>query len=472
MKTTTADLCIIGAGSGGLSVAAAASQMGLNVVLIEKHKMGGDCLNYGCVPSKALLAAAKCADTLRHADQFGIQSVDPDVDYKKLNEHIRDVIAAISPHDSVERFTGLGVNVILGTAHFVNRNTVEVNGEYVSAKRFVIATGGRAAVPPISGLEYTPYMTNETVFDLTEKPEHLIVIGGGPIGCELAQAYALLGAKVTMLEGIKLLPKDDPECVEVIRQRLKRDGIAIYEGINVVEVSGSEKNITVTIEENGKQQQIYGTHLLLATGRRPNFDELDCEKADIETDKFGVIVDARLRSSNKKIYAIGDVARSFQFTHTAGYHAGIVIRNAVFHLPTKVNNNEMPWVTYTEPEMAHVGLNEQMASENNLKFNVIKMPVNEIDRNQTERRTEGLIKVIVTPKGNVLGATIVGDEAGELIFPWCLAIQNKLKLSALASAIVPYPTRNDITKRVAGNFYTSTLYSPKVRKLVRFLSKF
>lgn len=472
MQSINTDLCIIGAGSGGLSVAAAASQMGLNVVLIEKGKMGGDCLNYGCVPSKSILAAARVANTMRHADQFGIASVEQQVDYVKLRDHVRGVIAAIAPHDSVERFEGLGVTVLLGAARFVGKNEVQVNDTVIKAKRIVIATGGRAAVPPIPGLDNTPYFTNETIFDLAEKPEHLIVIGGGPIGCELAQAHALLGVKVTILEGVKILPKDDDECVAVVRQQLENDGITIKEGIKVATVSGSEKNITVTIEEDGQEQQISGSHLLLATGRRPNIEGLDCEKAGVQTDKLGVLVDARLRSSNKKIYAIGDVARTFQFTHTAGYHAGIVIRNALFRQPAKVDYRAMPWVTYTEPEMAHVGMNEMIAGESGIQYKVLKMPVSEIDRNQAEHETRGLIKVLVTPKGKVLGATIVGAAAGELILPWCLAIQNKLKIAQLASVVVPYPTRNDITKRVAGSFFTETLYSPKVRKIVRFLAKF
>lgn len=382
METTTADLCIIGAGSGGLSVAAAASQMGLNVVLVEKGKMGGDCSNYGCVPSKSLLAVGKHADAMRHADVFGMTSVNPEVDYVKLRDYIRGVIDTIAPNDSVERFEGLGVNVILGAAHFVGKNEVEANEKRVKAKRFVIAAGARAAVPPIPGLDNTPYFTNETIFDLAEKPKHLIVVGGGPIGCELAQAYALFGAKVTILEGIKLLPRDDLECVEVIRQRLKRNGIDIFEGIKVTNIVGSDKTITVTIEEDGQEKSIHGSYLLMATGRCPNIDELDCEKAGVETDKLGVIVDGRLRSSNKKIYAIGDVARTFQFTHAAGYHAEIVIRNALFRQPAKVNYKAMPWVTYTEPEMAHVGMNEMIAEDSGFKYKVLKMNMSEIDRNQ------------------------------------------------------------------------------------------
>ena len=293
MQTIITDLCVIGAGSAGLSVAAGASQMGLNVVLIEKEKMGGDCLNYGCVPSKSILAAAKVADTMRHADKFGITGVSPAVDYVKLRDHIRSVIDAIAPHDSVERFESLGVTVVLGEAHFIGRNTVEVNNQCIKAKRIVIATGARATIPVIPGIEKTPHFTNKTIFDLAEKPAHLIVIGGGPIGCELAQAHALLGAKVTILEGANILPKDDPECVDRLRQRFLRDGIDVHEKIRITNVEGAEKNIMVTVEQAEEKKQIQGSHLLLATGRRANIENLDCEKAGVATDSLGIIVDTR-----------------------------------------------------------------------------------------------------------------------------------------------------------------------------------
>jgi len=466
------DLCVIGAGSGGLSVAAAASQMGLKVVLIEKGKMGGDCLNYGCVPSKSLLAAAKRANAMRHAEAFGISNVVPDIDYLKLRDHIRGVIEKIAPHDSVERFTGLGVTVVLGEARFVERNVVDVGGERITAKRFVIATGALPAVPPIPGLDQTPYLTNETIFDLSEKPEHLIVIGGGPIGCELAQAHLLLGAKVTVMDIFTILPKDDLECVDVVRQQLLAEGLQLFENIKIDRIEKSALGVSVMIEVDGNKQSIDASHLLVSAGRKPNINGLTLEKAGVKFTQRGIVVDARLRTSNKRIFAIGDVIGGFQFTHTAGYHAGIVIRNALFHLPSKVDYKALPWVTYTEPEMAHVGFNEAMAKEKGLDYRILKTDFSEIDRSQAEHQTEGLIKVLVTPKGKILGATIVGAEAGELILPWVLAIQNNLKIAAMASVVVPYPTRNDISKRVAGSFFTKTLYSPKMKRVVRFLAKF
>ena len=472
MKTITVDLCILGAGSGGLSVASAASQMGLNVALIEKNKMGGDCLNYGCVPSKSILAAAKCAKIIRDTEPFGIENTEPKVDYTKLRDHIRGVIETIAPHDSVERFTGLGVTVLLGPACFVERNVVEVNDQRIKAKRFVIATGSRASIPPIPGLDQVPYLTNETIFDLSEKPEHLIVIGGGPIGCELAQAHCLLGTKVTLLEVFNILPKDDSECVDVIRQHLLSDGMNLYEKVKVDRIEKTSTGIAVSIVRDGKKETIEGSHLLIATGRKPNVNDLGLEKAGVKYTERGILVDSRLRTSNKRIFAVGDVAGGFQFTHIAGYHAGIVIRNALFHLPAKVDYKAVPWVTYTKPEMAHVGLNEAMAKDKGIRYQILTTPFSDIDRSQAERQTKGLIKVLVSPKGVILGTTIVGAEAGELILPWVLAIQNNLKIGAMAGVIVPYPTRNDISKRVAGSFYTKTLYSPKVQRIVRFLAKF
>ena len=450
-ETIAADLCVIGAGSGGLSVAAGAAQMGASVVLIEKGKMGGDCLNYGCVPSKALIAAAATADDVRHAGRFGINGHEPAVDFPAVRDHLRGVIAAIAPHDSVERFEGLGVTVIKAAARFSGPREVVAGDTTVTAKRFVIATGSSAAVPPIAGLDSVPYLTNETIFDLAERPEHLIVIGGGPIGAELAQAQRRLGARVSLLEMYKVLGKDDPEITEVVRRRLVEDGVAIHEGIAIKQVMQDGNAIAVTIVEDGETKKLTGSHLLVAAGRKVNVAGLDLEAAGVAYSPKGIEVDARLRSSNKRIFAVGDVAMvagtgSFQFTHLAGYHAGIVIRNALFKLPAKVNYDALPWVTFTDPEIAHVGLTEAQA-----------------------RATEGLVKVVVAGRGRILGASIAGRHAGELLHPWVLAIGQGLKIGAMASMIAPYPTLGEVNKRVAGTFYTPSLFSDRTRKIVRFL---
>lgn len=471
-EEATVDLCVIGAGSGGLSVAAGAAQMGARVALIEEDKMGGDCLNYGCVPSKSLIAAARQAKYMRQIDSFGIKSITPQVDYAKVHEHIHDVIATIAPNDSAERFRNLGVRVVTGTAKFVEQDIIAVGETRIRGKRFVIATGSSPIVPDIPGLTDIPYLTNETIFDLKEQPKKLIVIGGGPIGCELAQAYSLLGIPVVVLESKKILPKDDAELVDVVRQHLTHNGLELFEGTHIVNVSNNKKGIVVQIEHNGEDQTITGSHVLIATGRKPNLAPLHLEIADVKYTDRGITVDSRLRSSNKRIFAVGDVAGSFQFTHVANYHAGIVLRNALFHLPAKVNYAALPWVTYTTPELAHVGLHESMAQEQGINYQVLRFSYADLDRGQIERETAGLIKIIVTPRGKILGASIVGNEAGELIAPWVLAMHKKLSVKALASMIMPYPTRNEINKRAAFEFYTPKLFSERMRKIVRFLARF
>ncbi len=478
-KTIEADICVIGAGSGGLSVAAGASQMGARVVLVEKGKMGGDCLNYGCVPSKALIAAAAAADKVRHADRFGVNGHEPAVDFPAVRDHLRSVIAAIAPHDSVERFEGLGVTVIQAAARFTGARELEAGETRVTAKRFVVATGSTAAVPPIPGLEAVPYLTNETVFELAERPEHLIVIGGGPIGAELAQAQRRLGARVSLLEMDRVLAKDDPEVTAVARHRLEADGVEIHEGVAVKEVVPEGNGIAVTlVNKDGAQTRLAGSHLLVAAGRKANVDGLGLEAAGVAYTARGIEVDRRLRSSNKRIFAVGDVALveglgAYQFTHVAGYHAGIVIRNALFRLPAKVDYKALPWVTYTDPEIAHVGLTEAAAREKHGdKVRVLTSAFAENDRARTERATEGLVKVVVGARGRILGASIVGLHAGELLQPWVLAIDRGLKIGALANMIAPYPTLGEVNKRVAGSYYTASLFGERTKKIVRFLLRF
>jgi len=472
MPSYKTDICVIGAGSGGLSVAAAAVQMGARVTLIESGKMGGDCLNYGCVPSKSLLAAAKRADALGHLEQFGISNVTPSVSYAGVHQHVKSVIAAIAPNDSVERFEKLGVKVLRGVATFQSKKTIQVNDERVTAKYFVIATGSSPVAPPIPGLDRIDYLTNETIFDLIEQPKKLIVIGGGPIGCELSQAHRRLGTPVVILEAFNILPKDDQELTDIVRHQLIADGIELHEQIRVVTVEKAQQGVRVVIEKNGSAQVIEGSHLLIAAGRRPNLQALDLAAAGVAFEKTGVKVDARLRTSNKRVYAIGDAAGGFQFTHAANYHAGIVIRNMLFHLPAKVNYSALPWVTYTSPTLAHVGINQQQAEEKNIKHRILSFDYAENDRAQAEHQTQGKIKVVVSNKGVVLGASIVGANADELITPWVLAINNKLKISAMASIIVPYPTLSEISKRAAGSYYVESLFSPRMKKIVRFLLKF
>jgi pyruvate/2-oxoglutarate dehydrogenase complex dihydrolipoamide dehydrogenase (E3) component len=467
------DICVIGAGSGGLSVAAGASQMGAPTVLIEKDKMGGDCLNTGCVPSKALLAAGHAAEAIREAHHFGVNTNAPTFESAKVYGHVHDTIAAIEPNDSVERFEGFGVNVIKATAKFTGPKEVEAGGQRIQARRFIIATGSRAFVPPIPGIKDVPYLTNKTVFEQKKLPDHLIVVGGGPVGIEMAQAHRHLGAQVTVLEMFAIMPKDDQELVDVVRAQLSKDGITIREGVKVSSVAKSESGIVVTIENNGATEQIEGSHILVAAGRKPNVDGLDLEKAGVTYSPKGIDVDARLRTSNKKIFAIGDVAGEYQFTHVAGYHAGIVIRNALFQLPAKVDYKAVPWVTYTAPELAQVGMTEEQArKEEGDDISVLNWPFEENDRAQAERATAGLVKVVTAKNGKILGAGIVGAHAGELLQTWVLAVSQGLKIGAVANIIAPYPTLGEVNKRAAGSFYTPSLFSERTKKAVRFLSHF
>lgn len=466
------DLCIIGAGSGGLSVAAGAAQLGMSVALIEKDKMGGDCLNTGCVPSKALLEAAKVAQGFRKSGPFGIKAVEPEVDFSAVKDHVFGVIGVIEPHDSPERFEGLGATVILEEARFLDSKTVQAGERVIRAKKFVISTGSRAFVPPIEGLNAEKAFTNENIFDLREAPEHLIIIGGGPIGIEMAQAHRRLGGEVTVLDMGPIAPKDDPELVGVLRIRLAEEGVDLREHVSVKSVKHRAKGVTVTIEEDGEAVEIKGSHLLVAAGRRPNVD-LDLEKAGVDYGRRGIEVDKRLRTSQRHIFAIGDVAGGPQFTHVAGYHAGIIIRNICFKMPAKVDYAALPWVTYTDPELGNVGMTEAVAIEAHGVKNVktVNWHFDENDRAQASLRTEGMIKVVCTKKGKILGAGIVGPNAGELLSMWSLAIVKGMKIGDITSIIAPYPTMGEISKRAAGAWFTPSLFSDKTRSIVKFLQK-
>ncbi len=467
-KTINADLCIIGAGSGGLSVAAGAAQLGRKVVLIEKGEMGGDCLNTGCIPSKALITAAARAHEMRNAEKFGIANVAPEVDFAAVMDHVAGVIDTIAPVDSQERFEGFGVTVLRERASFTGPRQVKAGLSIVNAKHFIIATGSTPFVPPINGLADTPHLTNESIFQNRLLPDHLIVIGGGPIGVELAQAHRRLGARVTIIEGATILNKDDPELVAILRKQLVHEGVEIIENAMVQSVAREPNGVSVTAND----KTIEGSHLLVAVGRKASVDELNLEAAGVDYDRKGVKVDKRLRTSNKRIYAIGDVIGGRQFTHVAGYHASIIIRNILFKAPSANRDELAPWVTYAAPELAQTGVTEAQARTQNDGIKVVCWPFDENDRAQAERDTKGLVKAITDKNGKILGASIIGRHAGELIQPWSLAIANGLKINAFTNYIAPYPTRGEANKRAAGAWYTPTLFSGRTRKLVSFLSVF
>ncbi len=470
MEHLKTDVLVIGAGSGGLSVAAGAAQMGAKVVLLEGHKMGGDCLNYGCVPSKALLAAGKQAHAMTTGEKFGISPVRPEANYAAAKDHVHDVIETIAPVDSQERFEGLGVHVIREFGRFISPTEVQAGDTVITARRIVVATGSSPFVPPIPGLENVTFYTNENIFDLRDKPDHLLVIGGGPIGMEMAQAHIRLGSKVTVIEGLKALGNDDPEAASVVIERMRQEGVEIVEDAMAEVISEANGQLTVKTS-NG---EFTGSHLLMAVGRKVNIDRLDLDKGEIAHDR-AVKVGPGLRSvTNKRVYAVGDAAGGLQFTHVAGYHAGVIIRSTLFGLPSRAKTSHVPWVTYTEPELAQVGLNEAQAKETyGARYvTVARFDYEENDRAIAEAKTTGFVKVIVV-KGKPVGATIVGAQAGELIGIWALAIANRLKMSAIANMIAPYPTLGEINKRAAGVYFSPKLFdNPTVKRVVGFVQKY
>jgi pyruvate/2-oxoglutarate dehydrogenase complex dihydrolipoamide dehydrogenase (E3) component len=482
-----ADICIIGAGSGGLTVAAAMAAFGETVVLFEKGDMGGDCLNTGCVPSKAMIAAAKHAQSMREASRFGVSSVEPRVDYQAVHDHIHSVIAAIAPNDSVERFEALGVRIIKATARFKDKRTVvSADGEIeVKARAFVIATGSSPAIPPISGLDTVDYLTNETFFSLTERPERLVIIGGGPIGLELAQAQRRLGAEVVVLEAFSLLSREDPELSSLVGDRLRREGITIHEGAKItlidpptnpeVHPHGARIHFTVP-REDGKgetdEEILDASHLLVATGRTANVDGLGLEAAGVGYDRRGIAVKPTLRTSNRRIYAIGDVTGGMQFTHVAGYHAGLVVRNILFRLGAKEDLGILPRVTFTDPELAHVGFDEGQARQKFGKIRILRWPYGDNDRAQAERQTGGFIKIILNRKGVVIGASVVGANAGEIINMWALIVAQKMNIKAITGYVSPYPTFSEIGRRAAISSFSDLPGKSGVRFIISLLKKF
>ncbi len=455
MKNIKTDILVIGAGSAGLSVAAGAAQMGAHVVLLEGHKMGGDCLNYGCVPSKSLIAAGNAAYAQANASRFGVADVVPNVDYAAAMAHVQDVIATIAPVDSQERFEGLGVQVLREFGEFISPNEVKAGDSVITARRIVIATGSSPLVPPIPGLDEVPYLTNETLFDLRERPEHLLIVGGGPIGMEMAQAHRRLGSQVTVIEGAKALANDDPETAAFVLEALRNEGIEIAQDALASEVRGATGAIEVEVKDG---RVFKGSHLLMAVGRQSNVDSLNLAAASIETTSRGIKVDEHLKTTNSRVYAIGDVAGGLQFTHVAGYHAGVVIRSAVLGLPAKAKTAHIPWATYTAPELAQVGLSEAEArTKYGARLEVVRHEYADNDRAITERKATGLIKVMVV-RGRPVGASIVGAQAGELIGLWALALANEMKMSQIAAMVAPYPTLNEVNKRVAGTYFSPRLF--------------
>ena len=466
MSTINTDILVIGAGSGGLSVAAGASRMGARVVLLEGGKMGGDCLNHGCVPSKALIASARAAHLMTQAARFGLADSSPQVDYAAVQNRVADIVSEIAPNDSQERYEGFGVRVIREYGRFVSEREVKAGRFRILARRVVVATGSSPLVPSIPGLDAVPYLTNETLWSLRTLPGHLVVLGGGPIGMELAQAHRRLGARVTVIEAATVLNREDPELVARVVRQVRKEGVELIENARAKRVSDEGGAITVETEAGGR---VTGSHLLVALGRVPCICGLDLAAAGIDADETGIKVDTGLRSSNRRVYAIGDVAGLGQFTHLAGHHATVVLRSALFGFPAKASQH-IPRAIYVDPELAQVGLTEMNARGiHGNRVDVIRLDLSHNDRAITDRRASGLMKLMVR-KGRPIGVSVVGPQAGELVAMWSLVLANGIKLTRVAATVVPYPTLMEANRRIAGEYLAPNLCdSSIVRRVVRFV---
>ncbi len=468
------DLVVIGAGSGGLSVASGAAQLGLSVVLFEKGDMGGDCLNTGCVPSKALIHAGKLAQSMRTSEKFGIAPTEPQIDWQQVKSHVHGVIEHIAPVDSQERFEGLGCIVIREHARFLDKNTIISDTTRVKARRIVIGAGSRALIPPIPGLSETPYLTNETLFDIEDLPQHLIILGGGPIGMEMAQAFHRLGSKVTVIEMARALARADEDHAKQAVQALREEGITILEGHKADAVSGTAGQITVSASSDAGSIDVTGSHLLVALGRTPNVENLNLEDGGVAYDRAGIKTKANLRSvSNPKVWAVGDIAGKGQFTHLAGWHASIFVQAAFMKLPAKAVTAAFPAVTYIRPELAQVGLTEAEArKEHGDTIAVSEFPFEDNDRAIAERATEGSIKVIIGKGDKILGASIYGEGAGDILQIIAYAMANGQKMRSLTSHISPYPTRAEVVKRAASLYFQPKVFGAAMKRAVSILQRF
>jgi len=473
VKNYNVDLCIIGAGSAGLSLAAGAAQLGLSVVLFEAGEMGGDCLNYGCVPSKALIAAAHQAQAMREAGKFGIASHEPQIDWADVKSHIRSAIAAIEPNDSQARFEGLGVTVIRERARFADPRTIISESSRVHAKRIVIATGSRPIVPPAPGFDQIKVHTNETIFDIAELPSRLIVLGGGAIGAELGQAFGRLGSKVTIIEAANALGAADAEAAAIILARMRAEGIEVLEGWRAQRAAEAPSGVSLTItDKSGATQMLEGSHVLAAVGRTPNLEGLSLEDAGVAFERRRITTSPTLRSTtNRNVWALGDAAGG-AFTHAAGWHASVFVRNVLFKARTAADAMPMPSVVFTDPELAQIGLTESEArARYGNGVTIARWGFHDNDRAHAQRDTDGFCKLVIGKGGKLLGATIVGAEAGELIAPIALAMASRLSVRALTAPILPYPTRGEIVKRAAGAHFTPTVFSPATRAIVGALKR-
>jgi pyruvate/2-oxoglutarate dehydrogenase complex dihydrolipoamide dehydrogenase (E3) component len=461
------NLVVIGAGTAGLVSAAGGALLGARVALIERHLMGGDCLNYGCVPSKALIRAARAAYAIGEAKEFGVQSEVREIRFAQAMRRLRQVRAEIAPHDSAERFRGFGVDIYLGNARFLNGSTVEVAGERLQFTKAIIATGARAAIPAIPGLKEVGFLTNESVFSLNELPKRLIVIGGGPIGCELAQSFSRLGSRVFIIHrASRLLPRDDPDASSILKAQFEAEGITLFFNATIRHAERSAEGKTIVFEADQGEEAVSADEILVASGRTPNMEDLNLEAAGVKFNQQGVIVDDRLRTSNRNIYSSGDISSSFQFTHAAEALGRIALQNALFFGRKRASDLVIPWCTYTDPEVAHVGLTEEAARNRGLALETFTLRLSENDRAIVDSETQGFVRVHAAKRGGVIvGATLVSRHAGESIGELVMAIQRKLKIGDLGGIIHPYPTQAEIIKRL-GDASTRSRLKPWLKNVL------
>lgn len=473
MPTYDYDIGIIGGGAAGLTAASGSAQLGAKTLLIEKEKkLGGDCLHFGCVPSKTLIKSAHVYHIMKNAKAFGLPETDiPPVDFTQISNRIRSVISVIQKHDSEERFCNLGVKVMFGEPEFTDEHTIRLSGKTYSAKNWVISTGSSAAIPPISGLNKTPFITNRDIFYLNKLPESMIILGGGPIGCEMGQAFNRLGTKIFIIDGgAQILGKEDKDMAQAVMNALQSEGVEFHLNSSIISVKDlcSQKEVSIKDNRSGEIQSLKAETILVALGRKPNIENLGLEKIGVKTDRQGIRVDARLRTTHKHIYAAGDVTGGFQFTHVAGYQGGIVISNAIFHIPRKTDYTCLPWCTFTDPPLGSIGMNETAAKSAGVDYTVWIEEFKNNDKSLAEGEETGKIKMLLDSREKPIGVQIFGPNAGDLLGEWVAVLNGKVKLSTLAAAIHPYPTIAEINKKVAGSYFSPKIFSNRIKKGLKF----
>jgi pyruvate/2-oxoglutarate dehydrogenase complex dihydrolipoamide dehydrogenase (E3) component len=466
------DIGVIGGGAAGLTVTSGAAQLGAKTLLIEKkEKLGGDCLHFGCVPSKTLIKTANVYHMMKHAERYGLPTVQvPPIDFKKVSDRIKSVIEVIQAHDSTERFCRLGAKVEFGMPVFMDEHSVQLNGKTVSARNWVIATGSSPFIPPVKGLDETGYITNKELFYLNRLPKSMVIIGGGPIGSEMGQAFNRLGTKVYIVnQGDQILGKEDKDMADTVKKVMESEGVEFYlnASIEAARDLGSEKEVVIK-DKDGESVILKAETIMVAAGRTPNIGQMGLEHIGIKVSRFGIDVDKRLRTNHKHIYAAGDVNGGYLFTHAAGYEGGIVVSNAVFRFPRSTDYTYLPWCTYTDPELASIGMNEKTAESKGIEYSIIVEEFKNNDRSLAEGEKIGKIKMLLDEKEKPIGIQIVGPHAGDLVSEWVAVLNGKVKLSTLAAAVHPYPTIGEINKKVAGTFFTPKIFSDKIKKGLKF----